>query len=70
VALSVADTGRGMSPEVLRRAFDPFMSTRGDGRGVGLATVQRLVTRNGGGLRAWSEAGQGTRIEVLLPAHG
>jgi signal transduction histidine kinase len=69
VCLDVLDTGHGMSPSTLRRAFEPFFTTKGPGKGtgLGLSMVYGLVKQSGGYIRAESEAGHGTRIEVVLP---
>jgi PAS domain S-box-containing protein len=69
VSLMVADTGHGMSPSTLRRAFEPFFTTKGPGKGtgLGLSMVYGLVKQSGGYIRADSETGRGTRIEVVLP---
>ncbi|RME28989.1 MAG: hypothetical protein D6798_01140 [Deltaproteobacteria bacterium] len=69
-ALSVIDDGRGMSPEVRTRVFEPFFTTREDGTGLGLATVFGLVTEAGGRFDIDSEPGRGTRFTVHLPAAG
>jgi PAS domain S-box-containing protein len=70
VCLSVADTGQGMAPDVVARAFEPFFSTKakGEGTGLGLATVYGIVTQAGGNVILDSESGVGTRIRVYLPA--
>lgn len=70
VALSIEDTGEGMSAESQSRMFDPFFSTRqlGDGRGLGLSETHGIVRRLGGLLRVYSERGVGTRLDVLLPS--
>ncbi len=67
VTLEVSDTGCGMTPEVLARAFDPFYSTKFTGRGLGLAAVIGLVRSHGGGLRVFSEPSCGTTFKVFLP---
>jgi CheY-like chemotaxis protein len=69
VRLEVADNGTGMSPEVCARAFDPFFTTKGAGRGtgLGLATVQSIVTDLGGTIAIDSTLGVGTRVIVCLP---
>jgi CheY-like chemotaxis protein len=72
VALSVHDTGTGMSEEVRAMAFDPFFTTKGDsgGSGLGLSMVLGVATQSGGGVRISSELGTGTSIEIYLPRAG
>jgi hypothetical protein len=69
VKLTVRDTGEGMAPEVVERAFEPFYSTKpkGEGTGLGLATVYGIVTQTGGSIEIDSAPGMGTTVEVLLP---
>jgi PAS domain S-box-containing protein len=68
-ALKVADNGSGMPPEVVDRAFEPFFSTKpkGEGSGLGLATIYGIVAQAGGNVRIYSEPQLGTTITVLLP---
>ncbi len=70
VELTVEDEGLGMDPETLRRAFDPFFTTRppGKGTGLGLSMVHGIVGMLGGEIRITSEPGRGTRVQVILPA--
>jgi PAS domain S-box-containing protein len=70
VKLTVRDTGVGMAPDVVDRAFEPFYSTKpkGEGTGLGLATVYGIVTQAGGTIEIDSTPGTGTTIEVVLPA--
>jgi len=72
VCFTFVDDGRGMSPEVLARAFDPFFSTksRGGGIGLGLATVYGIVRQHEGVVDARSEPQVGTRIAMEFPAAG
>jgi PAS domain S-box-containing protein len=70
VQLEVSDTGRGMSPELQARVFDPFFSTKSRGRGLGLALVDGIVRRLGGAINLLSEPGHGTKLQVLLPCAG
>lgn len=67
--ITVTDDGRGMSPEVARRAFDPFFSGReaGRGAGLGLSKAWRLIESNGGTVLLDSHPGQGTRMTIRLP---
>jgi two-component system, cell cycle sensor histidine kinase and response regulator CckA len=72
VALAVSDTGCGIDPETRARLFEPFFTTKkpGAGNGLGLATVYRIVTHEGGTIEVESEAGRGTRVVVYLPRAG
>ncbi len=69
VRLRVSDTGSGMPPEVIERAFEPFYTTKpaGKGTGLGLATCYGIVTAAGGDLSVHSELGLGTTFTILLP---
>jgi len=69
VAVTVADNGTGMAPEVLSRALDPFFTTKpvNQGTGLGLAQAYGFAKQSHGTLRLHSVEGQGTTIEILLP---
>ncbi len=69
VVIAVRDNGRGMTADVIRRAFDPFFSDRpaGRGRGMGLCHAYRMVEINGGQLRLESIPGEGTTARMWLP---
>ena len=67
--LTVRDTGMGMAPEVRERIFEPFYTTKDQGRGtgLGLAMVQGIVGHHGGWIECESHLGQGTSFHVHLP---
>ncbi len=69
VMVEVADTGSGMTPEVLAQAFEPFFTTKppGKGTGLGLSMVYGFINQSGGHVRICSEVGQGTTIRLYLP---
>jgi two-component system cell cycle sensor histidine kinase/response regulator CckA len=69
VRLRVSDTGVGMPADVIQRAFEPFYSTKpkGEGSGLGLATVYGIVSQAGGYVQIYSEPGVGTTITALFP---
>ena len=67
--MSVMDTGGGMDGATMERIFDPFFTTKpeGEGTGMGLAIVSRIVAGMGGAITAESEIGHGTTFRILLP---
>jgi len=69
VELSVADTGVGMKPEVLQRAFEPFYTTKpvGQGSGLGLSMIYGLVQQSDGEIKFDSAPGEGTTVTIRFP---
>ena len=68
VFVRVIDNGEGIEPDAMPRIFDPFFSTKPEGRGLGLATVFGAVNRHGGGVSVKSTVGKGSNFTVFLPA--
>ncbi len=70
VVMTVADTGHGISQEILDRIFDPFYTTKavGKGSGLGLSTVLAIAHKQGGFVRVDTEVGKGSVFSVFLPA--
>ena len=68
VRVSIGDHGHGIAPEVLRRIFDPYFTTKPGGSGLGLATAYAIVVKHGGHLSVESTPGAGTVFTVDLPA--
>ncbi|WP_209021311.1 PAS domain-containing protein [Paracoccus ravus] len=69
VMLAISDTGSGMSPEILEKVFEPFFSTKpeGKGSGLGLSMVYGFVRQSGGHVAIESTQGSGTVVRVFLP---
>jgi signal transduction histidine kinase/ActR/RegA family two-component response regulator len=68
VRISIRDCGPGISPEVLRRIFDPYFTTKPGGTGLGLATAYAIVVKHGGHISVESTPGVATEFAVDLPA--
>jgi len=67
--VSVSDTGRGMSAEIIEKIFDPFFTTKGDrGTGLGLSEVYGIVQRHNGSINVESSPGEGSTFTVRIPA--
>ena len=71
IAICVTDTGCGMPPDVLARAFDPFYTTKpaGQGTGLGLSMIYGFAKQSGGHVRLSSKVGHGTTVSIYLPCH-
>ena len=71
IVAQIQDTGPGIPPEYVSKVFDPFFTTKdqGEGTGLGLNIVHRVVEKYGGNIKIESEAGQGTTFVVSLPVN-
>ena len=69
ISISVADSGIGMSPELIQRIFEPFFTTKdiGKGTGLGLAVVHGIIQQFKGSVRVESTVGVGTTFQIILP---
>ncbi len=68
LCLTIEDNGKGMDQEVLRRIFDPFFSTKFQGRGLGMAAVYGIIRNHSGWITVDSKSGKGTSVRIYLPA--
>jgi len=68
IRITVSDTGSGIDRENLPHIFDPYFTTKTSGTGLGLAIVSKIVEAHGGEIKAFSQPGRGTQIQVSLPA--
>lgn len=69
IIIEITDTGGGISPDLLPKVFDFFMTTKtpGSGTGLGLAVCQEIVKEHGGKIDITSQVGQGTSVKIFLP---
>jgi signal transduction histidine kinase len=68
VILEVADTGKGIPPEVQKRLFDPFFTTKDTGTGLGLSIAARIVEKHGGALQYQTQLNRGSTFGIVLPS--
>ena len=66
-AVTISDTGRGISKEDLKQIFEPFFTTKKEGTGLGLSITYGIVQKLGGTISVESTVGKGTSFTVLLP---
>jgi signal transduction histidine kinase len=69
VQVAVQDQGPGFSPEVLRRMYDPFFSTKPDGLGMGLSISRSIIDAHGGRIRAFNNPSGGAIVSFTLPIY-
>jgi two-component system, NtrC family, sensor histidine kinase HydH len=69
LVIMVKDNGPGIDPQDLPRIFDPFFTAKSQGSGLGLTTVNRIVTDHRGHIKVFSEPGAGTEFKLYLPPH-
>jgi two-component system, LuxR family, sensor kinase FixL len=69
VLIDIVDTGQGIRPEVLSQIWEPFFTTKpeGKGTGLGLGICRRIMEDHGGTIELESQPGQGTRVHLMLP---
>jgi two-component system, NtrC family, sensor kinase len=72
IVVRIRDTGPGIPPEYISKVFDPFFTTKeqGEGTGLGLNIVHRVVKQNGGDIKIESEPGEGTTFVISFPING
>lgn len=67
VILEIADTGKGIPPEIQKRLFDPFFTTKEEGTGLGMPIAARIVEKHGGVIHYRTELNHGTTFSIVLP---
>jgi len=67
IGITVADTGRGISPEHLSKVFDPYFTTKSSGTGLGLAMAYNITEAMGGSIKVKSDPGKGTVFSIMIP---
>jgi nitrogen fixation/metabolism regulation signal transduction histidine kinase len=69
IAIDIADTGAGLTPEECARLFTPYYTSKAHGTGLGLAIVQSIISDHGGRISVHSEPGRGTTFMIELPGN-
>ena len=67
LCIAIADTGKGIAPDLLHKIFEPYFTTKPDGSGLGLTMTYKVVKEHGGDIQVHSELGKGTRFTLILP---
>jgi len=67
LAVEVIDTGCGIPPDILPKLFQPFVTTKSEGNGLGLATARKIILAHGGAITVESELNRGTKFSIRLP---
>lgn len=70
VGVAITDSGGGISEREVGSVFEPFVTTKGAGLGIGLPIAKRVIERFGGSIKLGSQEGQGTTVTILLPVEG
>ena len=69
IRISVCDTGIGISPEILKKMFEPYFTTKANGTGLGLTLVYKIIREHQGDISVDSREGEGTDFEIVLPVY-
>jgi signal transduction histidine kinase len=69
IRISVCDTGTGISQENLKKIFEPYFTTKGNGTGLGLTLVYKIIREHQGEMSVDSRVGEGTDFEIILPVY-
>src|SRR3954464_11288776 len=70
IEVAVADSGHGIAPEIFPRVFEPFVTTKADGMGIGLAVSRPIIEARGGRLWAQNNRDAGATFRFTLPVAG
>ena len=70
IEIRISDTGKGVAPEDLKDIFDPFVTTKPKGTGLGLPICRKIVEDHEGEIRIQSKLGEGTVSIIILPIQG